>query len=106
MNYAAADMAQLVSQEFVSGNMDAMAALAEREAESTATSQKRKFVAATSSGNGDLSAKIAGQTGEIDIDDIANDCHKIKRRALGEFGPGYNIAEKSVPAAVFGTLAK
>ena len=102
-------MAQLVAEESGSGgNMDEMARKAEIEAENAAQGQKRKFVPASSGYQvANSSAPVdPANLGEIDIDDVVHDGHETKRRAVASTeGLGFNIAEKAVPAAVFGALA-
>lgn len=102
-------MAQLVAEESGSGgNMDEMARNAEIEAQNAAQGQKRKFVPASS---GSQVAKASAPVdpanlGEIDIDDVMDDGQENKRRAVASTdGVGFNIAERAVPAAVFGALA-
>jgi hypothetical protein len=125
VNYAAADMMQMVDDEpkGSGANMDEMARSAELEAESAAQGKKRKFVPASSGSSkaGIGSDANRGVPGEIDIeeeeqeggkeggqeeeqDDSQEDEQETKKRAVATRGHGFNLAEKAVPAAVFGHL--
>lgn len=103
-------MAQLIAQESSGGggNMDEMAKSAELQAESAAVGQKRKFVPASTGFNGvTVSAEASqGDLGEINIDDVMDNAQDTKRRAVASSSAiAFNVAEKVIPAAVFGGLA-